>query len=303
MSFIYESNQVEDNLVVATLNDSGINSQCGFTFTVGGNGANTDFTLSKIGISIEKVLSPGDCAVSLYALDGRGTSGKVTGLKRLTTVGTAISTGTITEADVNTEVQMNYVSMSNSVVLEAGKIYFVAFNPTTSDATNYYEFRGETAQNSYTSTLGRVYLVVDGGVGGEDWVEIADDNFCWEVIGSDAGTMATHADVVRKMGTNASTKAKSEAFCVKGILEGEGFVNVATTKNWNTAYATILDANKYILNDIVSSYAAMKGIADDMSGYTNRTEAEDMINLLRDGILRNLSILRIKDKQTYAVKT
>jgi hypothetical protein len=36
-----------------------------------------------------------------------------------------------------------------------------------------------------------------------------------------------------------------------------------------------------------------------MSGFTSRVEAEDMINILRDGALRGLSILRDKKAQQF----
>ena len=36
-----------------------------------------------------------------------------------------------------------------------------------------------------------------------------------------------------------------------------------------------------------------------MSGYTSRTEAEDMINVLRDAALRGMSLLR--DKKTKEI--
>jgi hypothetical protein len=36
-----------------------------------------------------------------------------------------------------------------------------------------------------------------------------------------------------------------------------------------------------------------------MAGYTSRTEAEDMINILRDGALRGLSLLKDKKVQDF----
>ena len=38
----------------------------------------------------------------------------------------------------------------------------------------------------------------------------------------------------------------------------------------------------------------------DFSGFTSRTEAEDMINVLRDAALRGMSILRDKKAQDFA---
>ena len=43
----------------------------------------------------------------------------------------------------------------------------------------------------------------------------------------------------------------------------------------------------------------MFGIMYDMSGFTSRTEAEDMINVLRDTYLASLSLLRDKKTQKF----
>ena len=44
-----------------------------------------------------------------------------------------------------------------------------------------------------------------------------------------------------------------------------------------------------------------RGISWDMSGFTSRIEAEDMINILRDIALRNISILRDKKTQDFII--
>ena len=54
-----------------------------------------------------------------------------------------------------------------------------------------------------------------------------------------------------------------------------------------------------ILIDTGACLAAIEGISWDMSGFTSRIEAEDMINVLRDIALRNMSILRDKKNQTF----
>jgi hypothetical protein len=50
---------------------------------------------------------------------------------------------------------------------------------------------------------------------------------------------------------------------------------------------------------VTSDIAAIYAIEYDLSGFTTRTEAEDMINILRDAALRGLSILRDKKTQTF----
>ena len=83
------------------------------------------------------------------------------------------------------------------------------------------------------------------------------------------------------------------------ILQAESFLACATRHDWSGAYATLSADAKYILEDVVASLAAIYAIQYDMSGYTTRTEAEDMINILRDGVLRNISLLRDKKTQDY----
>jgi len=56
---------------------------------------------------------------------------------------------------------------------------------------------------------------------------------------------------------------------------------------------------KNILKEVTSCLCAINVIMWDMSGYNSRTEAEDMINVLRDTALRDLSILRDKKNQDF----
>ena len=45
--------------------------------------------------------------------------------------------------------------------------------------------------------------------------------------------------------------------------------------------------------------AAIYVIQYDMSGYTSRVEAEDMVNILRDAALRGLALLRDKKVEDF----
>jgi hypothetical protein len=56
---------------------------------------------------------------------------------------------------------------------------------------------------------------------------------------------------------------------------------------------------KSILKGVGSDICAIYVIQWDMSGFTSRIEAEDMINVLRDAALRGLSILRDKKTQDF----
>ena len=80
-------------------------------------------------------------------------------------------------------------------------------------------------------------------------------------------------------------------------------INVASRFDWSTAdSASSLNTTvRGILIDTGAALAAIEGIAWDMSGFTSRIEAEDMINVLRDTALRNIAILRDKRVQDFMV--
>lgn len=118
---------------------------------------------------------------------------------------------------------------------------------------------------------------------------------------ADTGIFATTAEVQRKAGANASATSNTEAYINDYMTQAESTINVMTRYNWSDAYST-LDADvKGILKDVASCLAAIYVIQYDMSGFTTRTEAEDMINVLRDAALRGMSILRDKKAQDFMV--
>ena len=69
--------------------------------------------------------------------------------------------------------------------------------------------------------------------------------------------------------------------------------------NFSDNYSSLNTDTKQILKEVASNLAAIYCIQYDMSGFTSRVEAEDMINILRDGALRGLSILRDKKTQEF----
>jgi hypothetical protein len=120
---------------------------------------------------------------------------------------------------------------------------------------------------------------------------------------ADTGIFATTAEVSRKAGANASATSKAEAYVNDYMTQAESEINVATRYNWSDAYAGLNADTKGILKEAASNLAAIYVIQYDMSGYTSRVEAEDMINILRDGYLRCLSILRDKATQKFVDDT
>lgn len=84
------------------------------------------------------------------------------------------------------------------------------------------------------------------------------------------------------------------------IISGaEAVICAVTRKNYVSKYATLPIGKRLILQDACSNLAGIYLINYDMSSFSSRVEAEDHINILRDGFLRNISILRDKKAQDY----
>lgn len=118
---------------------------------------------------------------------------------------------------------------------------------------------------------------------------------------ADAGQFAQDVDILLRVGTNASATVKAAGWFDTIILDVEAVINCLTRFDWSTAdAATALNTTvRGILIDTGACLAAIEGIVWDMSTFTNRIEAEDMINVLRDIALRNMSILRDKKVQDF----
>ena len=113
------------------------------------------------------------------------------------------------------------------------------------------------------------------------------------------GIFCTVAEVERKAGTNASATSKAEAYVDDYTTQAESTINCIVRYNFSDNYATLNADVRGILKEVASNLAAIYVIQYDMSGYTSRIEAEDMVNILRDGALRGLSILRDKKVETF----
>jgi len=114
-----------------------------------------------------------------------------------------------------------------------------------------------------------------------------------------ASIFATTAEVARKAGANASAVSVVAAYVDDYMTQAESEINVMCRYNFSDNFATLNVDVKNILKEAASNLAAIYVINFDMSGFTTRTEAEDMINVLRDGALRAMSILRDKKQQDF----
>lgn len=112
------------------------------------------------------------------------------------------------------------------------------------------------------------------------------------------GIMTTEAEIDQKMGAGAPA-GFTDVMKTASTAQAESVVNIVTRNNFSDSFSTLNTDVKMILSDIVSGMVAMEGIAYDFSGYNSRIEAEDKINILRDSILRNLSLIRDKKQQDF----
>jgi hypothetical protein len=120
---------------------------------------------------------------------------------------------------------------------------------------------------------------------------------------ADTGIFATTAEVQRKAGANASATSNTEAYINDYMTQAESIINSTCRYNFSDNYSTLNADTKNILKQVASDLAAIYVISYDMSGFVTRTEAENMINILRDSALRGLSILRDKKTQEFILQS
>uniref|UniRef100_A0A6H1ZPY5 Uncharacterized protein n=1 Tax=viral metagenome TaxID=1070528 RepID=A0A6H1ZPY5_9ZZZZ len=115
----------------------------------------------------------------------------------------------------------------------------------------------------------------------------------------DTGIFATTVEVQYKAGANASAVSNVETYINSFMTQAESLINAVCRYNFSDNYAVLNADVKGILKEVASNLAAIYVIQYDMSGFTSRSEAESMINILRDGALRGLAILRDKKVQEF----
>lgn len=115
----------------------------------------------------------------------------------------------------------------------------------------------------------------------------------------DTGIFATTAEVSRKAGANASATSNVEAYINDYMTQAESFINSWCRTNYSDTYAALDTDVKGLLKEAASNLAAAYVILYDMSGFTSRGEATDMMTWLRDRAMACLSILRDKKTQEF----
>ncbi len=110
--------------------------------------------------------------------------------------------------------------------------------------------------------------------------------------------MTTEAEIQQKSGANVNTNFDTTAMTASN-LRAESVINCAVRHNFSDTFSTLNIDVKQILSDYCSSFVAIEAISYDMGSYTTIGEAESMITILRDGMLRNMQILKNKNTETF----
>lgn len=91
----------------------------------------------------------------------------------------------------------------------------------------------------------------------------------------------------------------AEAYTNSFIAQAESYINARTLYNWSDDYASLNTDVKGILKEAGSSLAAIYVINYDMSGFTSRQEALQMLNVLWARVEECCKLLEKEANRTF----
>ena len=94
------------------------------------------------------------------------------------------------------------------------------------------------------------------------------------------GILCANADVEKLNGANANATSAAVGYTDVYIDMAEGQISAMCRYDFVTNYALLTAIAKDFLKEAAATLAAIKVIMYDMSGFTTRIEAEDMVNVL-----------------------
>lgn len=109
-------------------------------------------------------------------------------------------------------------------------------------------------------------------------------------------TLTLSGSPIKYAGAGASSVC-SGSFIQSWSDDAEGLICAICHTDFVTNYATLGTEIKAALSDVCASMVAMKIVGYDMSGYTDRREAETILDVLDDRINKGLQILKDKTMQ------
>ena len=113
--------------------------------------------------------------------------------------------------------------------------------------------------------------------------------------------MTTEAEIQQKSGDNVSTSFDTTMMTASN-LRAESTINSITRNNYSDSFSGLNIDVKQILSDFCSSFVAIEALnykPTGQDGAMSRIEYEDRINVLRDSMLRAMSILRNQNTVTF----
>ena len=118
-------------------------------------------------------------------------------------------------------------------------------------------------------------LLNDGGVASMSW------------------TFTTSGSAIIYAGANVnSTIATSGSALLSFSNDAEGYICGVTRRDWLTYYAQLKAPIQQLLTAAANEYIALQMIAYDMSGYTSRLEAENMLDMHFDKLQSMITSLQ-----------
>jgi hypothetical protein len=112
-------------------------------------------------------------------------------------------------------------------------------------------------------------------------------------------TIVSGSYLLTKCGLNVNNSISGAAYTDTFISEAESFVNNVTRYNWTDKFPTLNDDVKNTLREAISNLAAIYMINYDISGFTSRSEAETMINVLKARADECIAVLLDKKVETF----
>jgi hypothetical protein len=99
--------------------------------------------------------------------------------------------------------------------------------------------------------------------------------------------------IISKCGANVNSNiVASGAILSKWCDQAEAQLSTITRKDWVADYSLVGANFKGILDDVTSDMVAIKAVTYDMSGYTSKEEAQTILDVLRDNMIRCIEVLR-----------
>ncbi len=119
---------------------------------------------------------------------------------------------------------------------------------------------------------------------------------------ADEGIFATTAEVMRKVGANASAVSNTELFINDFMAQAESLINAQTETNWSDKYATLNADLRDILKMAASAKAAMMVINYDLDAFPSSRKIETRLDILNNEFDRAMAELKQQSQRAFVAK-